>query len=169
MRLIFLMLGSLIFSCCSKGRKIQPVREMEYYANGAVKSEWTEINGKKYGYQFDYFQNGNLKSILRYVDGVKNHEQLWFHENGFLSKKVLISNDTAQGMAYYFYPSGNLKADRYYRNDKPYISGVDYWDKEFGIIKYSLHFNEHGEIYYRKDFDSTGKFIGEEGRRDGTK
>ncbi len=161
------VIGLLIyfFSCNQPSYTDNGKLKTIYYPNGKIKIEWVEVNEKKNGYEFSYYENGNLKTVFFYKDDVKVGEQLWFHENGFLSKKIILINDTANGMAYYFYPSGNLKADRFYRNDKVIGIGADYWDRSYGVIKSSLHFNDSGQIFYKKYFDSSGKYVGEEGRR----
>ncbi len=70
------------------------------------------------------------------------------------------------GSAYYYYDTtGAIKNFRYFRDGRQVLFGVDYWDDSIGVIKSSLHFNNSGEIYYKKNFNEVGEVVSEEGSR----
>jgi antitoxin component YwqK of YwqJK toxin-antitoxin module len=141
----------------------------KYYNSGAIK-ELTVSDKKNPGIYivYSFYETGGIKEIHRYnlkkqLDG----EQFWFFDNGILDRKMPIYEDKASGNAYYFYPNnGALKNDRYFRNDKQVFYGADYWGDSMGTMKASLHFNDSGQIFYKKNFDKNGKFINEEGKRE---
>ena len=153
----------LLFSCRNK----MPSNE-KYYSSGAIK-ELTVPDKKIPGIEivYSFYETGGIKEIHRYNKKKQMQgEQFWFFDNGILDRKIPIYNDKAEGNAYYFYPkNGALKNDRYFRNDKQDFYGADYWGDSMGTVKASLHFNDSGDVYYKKNFDQNGRFISEEGKR----
>ncbi|MEP6675847.1 MAG: hypothetical protein ABJA78_11850 [Ferruginibacter sp.] len=139
-----------------------------YYPNGIIKTLTivnTESNMQKI--EYDFFEDGELKEIKRYNnDHVLDGEQLSFFDNGKLEQKLQFKKGKANGCGYYFYNlNGTLKNTRYFRNDKQVLYGADYWGNDsMNIIKATLHFNDSGHIYYKKNFSENGQFINEEGK-----
>ncbi|MEO8962192.1 MAG: hypothetical protein ABI325_09935 [Ginsengibacter sp.] len=157
-------LSLLIFTSCGSHETND---KRQYYSNGEIKSGYLPNGAQKNTLEILYYKNGNLKSITNYINSLKEGEQLNFYEsNGKLESKVTFKNDSANGVAYWFYKSGSMKALRYYVNDKECYFGIDYWDDPAGIFKSSLHFDDKGHLYYKKNFDSTGLFVNEEGKKE---
>ena len=139
--------------------------KIEYYPNGNIQKIYSLENDKKNGKEILYYENGNIKSITNFIDNLKDGEQLNFYENnGLLKTKLLLKKDNIpNGVAYWFYESGALKASRNYVNGRPYDVGFDYWDYGFVINKSLERFNDNGKVYYKLNFDSSGKPTTSEG------
>lgn len=138
--------------------------EIEYYSSGRPKkiSFFTDKGILK---EMLYYDNGNIKSVTNIRNNLKEGEQLVFFEDNDnkLKSKLLFKSDKANGVAYWYYPSGALKASRNYKDDKEWYLGFDYWDDAFVINKSLLRFNNQSKIYYKLNFDSSGKPINSEG------
>jgi len=114
----------------------------------------------------EYHRDGTVKFIKRYNEGILNGQSQWFYENGNLEQTVLFKAGKEYGNAYYFYPSGALKNFRYWREGKMVGYVADYYDDTVGIIKSVLLYDD-GRLIYKKNFDSLGRFINEEGNKPG--
>jgi len=153
------------FSACHKKMHQVPF-EMTYYKTGQIDSQSLFDTTRMNTMKIYYYKNGHIAAILHYkghsdtLDG----EQLYFTPNETLEQKLLIANGVRTGNAYYFYEDGNLSASRLFRDNHEVWFGVDYWDNSDNLMKSSLHFNDSGQIYYKKNFDSTGRFINDEGK-----
>lgn len=112
-----------------------------------------------------HFSDGSLKFIKRYKNGIIDGQAQWFYPDGKVEQTVMFKNGEENGMAYYFYPSGALKHFRHWRNGRMNGYVADYYDDTAGIIKAVLIYNDNGNLLYRKDFDSLGRFISEEGSK----
>lgn len=137
-----------------------------YYDNDQIKElKVTSVDGKISTYTF--YINGALESINRFDKQYsKSGEQLLFYQSGILNRKVSFLKDEINGSAYYYYDTtGAVKHFRYFKDGKQILFGVDYWNDSIGVIKSSLHFNNNGEVFYKKNFNRTGEVIGEEGTR----
>lgn len=162
--MIFMLLNCYVFISCKQEKR----GYVYYYKNGNVKEvHTTDLNNADIEIIICFYETGEIKQILRKNKEGKLHgEQLWFYKTGVLDRKILIANHEINGNAYYFYKeNGALKSDRYFKNDTQVSYGADYWGDSLGTIKSSLHFNDNGEIYYKKNFDINGKLISEEGHR----
>lgn len=155
---VICILISILFQFCSNPKK--PF-DLSYYENGKIKKEVIYITNLKRK-EINFFQNGEIKSILTFNDSLLEGEQFWFFENGRLNQKINFSDNIKNDNAYFFYTDGRLKNDRYFRNGKEVLFGSDYWDDSVLIIKSTLHFNDSGEIYLKKNFDQSGRFLNEE-------
>lgn len=144
----------LIFWCsCSQNKN----SEIKYYPNGNIAKISASENNKRSGKEILFFDNRNIESITNYVDGLKEGEQLNFNKiNGFLKSKLLFRHDRAEGVAYWYYESGSLRSSRNYINGKEWYVGFDYWDGKFVINKSLVRF-DNGRVYYKLNFDSSGK------------
>lgn len=161
----FLVLSSifvLLNSCLNKNSNI------EYSTNGKLKTIIITPPNSNHRIEYNFFENGKLKSVHKYIDKLYDGEQLWFFSDGNLDRKIQFNNGKANGKAYYFYDSsGSLIHSRYFRDNREVLYGADYWDNDsLNIMKSSLHFNDSGQIYYKKNFDKDGKFLSEEGNRE---
>lgn len=143
----------LLFCGCTNNHN----QKIEYYSNGNIQKIYSTKNNQKDGKEILYFENGHLKSISNFVNGLKDGEQLnFFENNGSLESKLIFKNDIPNGVAYWFYKSGALRASRNYMNGKEYDMGFDYWDYGFVINKSLERFNNNGKVFYKLNFDSTG-------------
>ena len=158
------ILISLLFFSCNEGKDGV---EKAYYSNGILKSEKIPVKDSISQYTYiEFYLTGFVKSIQTLKNGSAVGQLLSFHENGMLQKKIIVdSNNSANGMAYWFYPNGVLKNIRNYRNQKEVGLGGDYWDKPYGIIQSAVLFNDSGQVIYKMSYDSNGNFINREGRK----
>jgi antitoxin component YwqK of YwqJK toxin-antitoxin module len=92
-------------------------------------------------------------------------QTIWFSNKNTVDQIFNYKNGKKNGHFYSFYESGAIKEHRYLSNGKEILFGADYYNDSVGIIKSALHFNSMGELFYKKNFDSTGKFISEEGHK----
>ena len=146
----------LVIGCTSK--------KYEISENDFNNLKQVTINGDSATFLLEFYNNGNLKSLNRYtIKGERDGESLSFYENGVLNTKIKISEGIVSGNAYYFFEHhGALKSDRYFRNNKQVFYGADYWGDSMGTMKSSLHLNDSGEIFLKKNYDKNGKFINQE-------
>jgi antitoxin component YwqK of YwqJK toxin-antitoxin module len=100
-----------------------------------------------------------IKSILELKKGIIDGQSLVFYPSGQLQKKVQSVGGVREGHTQYFYESGALWRDLYYYFGKPHTYAAEYWDGNYGITKYSIHFGERGKILKIKTFDSLGYFL----------
>lgn len=136
-RILFYLLFLLHFSCTKKGESIA----------------------------LQYYDNGKVKSIKAYKNGILNGESTLYYENGNLKSKIIYKNGLENGHAYYFFSSGALESHRFWVQGKMTGYVADYWDGEASIIKNVLLFNSNGDLIYKKEYDSLGNFIKEEGHK----
>ncbi|MDQ6756812.1 MAG: hypothetical protein M3004_07745 [Bacteroidota bacterium] len=150
-----------MYSCADNSSK-----NLNYYENGNVKKLVVITNTEKIEYSF--YENGQIQTIRRFnSNGLLSGEQLWFYPNGMLDQKMLYLNNKKDGNGYFFYDTtGALKHFRFFRNGKETLFGSDYWGDSMDLMKSSLHFNDSGQIFYKKNFDKNGKFVSEEGKRE---
>lgn len=161
---LMLIYSLFLMSCqnITTGNETKNVKE--FYPDGALKSEIFKISDT-YQLKISFFENGTVSNLFRLKNGKMDGEQVWFLKNGTIDQKVLYSNGVKNGNAYFFYPSGTLRNTRFFKDGKENLFGADYWDDTLNIIKSSLHFNEKGEVFYKKNFDKNGNLLNEEGRR----
>jgi antitoxin component YwqK of YwqJK toxin-antitoxin module len=128
----------------------------------AVESCWQNEKNIKYG----YYPNNRVKFIKRYKNDMLDGQAQWFYLDGMVETMVSFKDGKELGNAYYFYPSGTLKSFRYWRDGKMVGYLADYYDDTLGTIKSVLYFQD-GQLTYKKNFDSLGKFISQEGVKPG--
>lgn len=159
--LLLLLTISIFFSCGNN-----PNSHILYYKNGVMKE--LKVNNQEGGETvYLFYENGMTKAINKFDDkGLLNGEQLWFYPSGLLNRKVPFKRNKMQGSTFYFYDeTGAVKGFRYFKNGKEILFGVEYWNDSIGMIKSSLHFNDSGQLYYKKNFDQSGNVLSEEGSR----
>ena len=160
---LFLIICSLFSTSCNQSNNSKSTVIKKYYQDGSLESESQLVEGKKNGQQINYYQDGTVRSILHYKDDKANGQQCFFYENGSLEQKVEEKAGIGNGHAYFFYKDGAIQSLRYYSNGKEINYGVDFWDDTFSVIKSKLFFNDSGQIYHKKNYDSLGGFLSEEG------
>lgn len=154
----------VVFYSCKEKKQNE-----KYYNNGNLKEMIISGNDSdKINTVYTFYETGGIKELHRLNDKKQFYgEQLWFFENGRLDRKISVYNNIAKGNAYYFYDSnGALKNFRFFRNDKEALYGGDYWGDSMDLMKASIHFNDSGQVFYKKNFDENGKFISEEGKKE---
>jgi antitoxin component YwqK of YwqJK toxin-antitoxin module len=88
---------------------------------------------------------------------------IWLSPVGKVEQIINFQNGVKNGHFYSFYESGALKSHRFLSNSKEILYGADYYDDSISILKSSLHFNNKGELFYKKNFNKNGSFESEEG------
>lgn len=144
------------------------VPETKYDSTNTFKKEiLTDNKTRKNTVSYSFYENGEIKEIHKYdSNGKQSGEQLWFDSSGNLEKKISLINDKAEGNGYFFYPhTGTMAGQRFYRNDKMVFHGITYWEDSLPMIHSILYINDSGDIYYEKNFDINGNFIGEIGKK----
>ena len=154
----------IVCSCTEKKHK-----NLTYHQNGQLKKLIVPIqNHKNERLEYTFYENGEIESINRFnKKGLLQGEQVWFYPDGILSKKNKYVDNEIQGNGYSFYDTtGALKDFRYFRNDLQVLFGSDFWGDSMDVMKASLHFNNRGQLYYKKNFDKQGNFLSEEGKHE---
>jgi hypothetical protein len=108
-----------------------------------------------------FFKDGHVEYIQSNNQSVG--QTIWFHPGGKVEQIFSYRDGNKNGHFYSFYESGALKEHRFLRNNREILYGADYYDDSISVIKQSLHFNNDGNLFYKKKFDSTGRFLREEG------
>ena len=165
MKVPFACILAILFVGCQESQHIEKTLMKEFYSNGALKSETVIVDKEKIR-KMVFHENGHIKTISFYKNDILHGEQLWFYDNGTLEQKVNYVDGKRQDKAYFFYPSGRIKHSRILKNDIEIMFGADYWDDSLNLMKSSLHFNDSGQIYYKKNFDSNGQLLSEEGHKE---
>lgn len=130
---------------------------IEYYPNGNIKQYSLLKGNKQYRKDILFFENGNVKGISNYENNLKEGEQLNFYEGtGSLESKIIFKKGIPNGVAYWFYESGALRASRNYVEGKEEYVGFDYWDDKIVTNKSLERFDDSGRVYYKLNFDSIG-------------
>jgi len=153
----FLLLIIFFFSCQNKN-----MSKIEYYSDGSIKKISSFPIGDSKRIEMTFYENGNLETISHLANGNLEGEQINFYDSGRLASKFQFKNNLLNGVAYWFYKSGSLKASRFYIDGKQNDMGFDYWDYKFVINKALVRF-EDGRVYYKLNFDSSGRPTNEEG------
>jgi antitoxin component YwqK of YwqJK toxin-antitoxin module len=161
-RLFFVLLLFLI-ACKQSDNGIQI--KNEYYKDGHLKSQTTLLDNQKDGVQVNFYYSGGVKSVLNYLKGKLDGEQVFFYDNGFVEQKFIIKNGLKNGFWYYYYSSGAMKSSRYCKNGMEVLYCADYWNDTLNLLKSSLHFNDSGQIYFKRNYDVNGNFTNQEGKR----
>ena len=153
----YILFVSALVRCQNKHTSV-----IENYSNGNYKniSMFDSNNSKRVVIEF--FEDGKLRQISNYNDSLLQGEQLNFYENGVLESKVFFKQNQLNGVAYKFYESGKLKSSRNYVDGKQNDLGFDYWDYKVVINKGLVRF-KNGVVYYKLNFDSSGRPTTQEG------
>lgn len=157
----FLFVFLFIIASCQANKTNQSF-VFDYYENGLIKSQSNFSNGKENGFRISYYDNGGIKSVLHFYNGLQDGEQVFFYPNGFVKEKFISKNDQKNGFWYFYYPSGAMKNSRYCMNGMEVYLGADYWDDTLNLIKSTLHFNDRGQVFQKKNFDIDGHFVNDE-------
>ena len=115
--------------------------------------------------KYGYHSNKEIRFIKRYKNNLLEGQSQWFYEDGTIEQTVRFNEGKESGSAYYFHEDGTLKSCRHWRGGKMVGYATDYYDDTLEIIKSILLFNSDGHLVYKKNFDTTGHLIGEEGMR----
>lgn len=117
-----------------------------YYPTGVLKSQGLRTNFLLDSTWSFYNQSGNLVKKINYKFGKKNgYTYTYAYDNsidGYLVSRELFVNDKKEGLSVYYYPSGKIKSEVYFRNNMKDGDGREY-DREGTLI--SL-------LEYRNDF-----------------
>ncbi len=101
------------------------------YYNNDIKGIYEYRNNKKINKSY-YYHDDILISYTCYLSIVKNFTLLWFF-NGILANIKGYRNNNRNGIYLYYYPTGNIKIIRYY--------------KDGSIIGNSYAFHMNGKIW----------------------
>lgn len=108
-----------------------------YHTDGGVRADFCYKNGLKEGREVVYYFYRNPQSITFYKNGKKDSISTWFYENGMV-KDV------------FYYDNGILKGEM-----------ISYYDD--GSVKNIQFRNHSGQLIYRREYDSEGETIREQG------
>lgn len=111
-----------------------------------------------------YFPSGHLKAIARYKNNKINGEQYYFFPNGKLKRKENFRDGIQWGKAYYYYESGVIQYERNWEDGIKVGYCQDYYDISGRIQAINLY-NDAGQLFYKKTFDSEGHLLAEEGSK----
>ena len=91
--------------------------QIEYYANGRIKSETSRAMFKKNGLYREYYEDGPVKLSVNYVNDQKSGKQISFLPNGD-KIETLYKNNQISGIQTYFNPSNEKTRLIAYTNGK---------------------------------------------------
>lgn len=98
--LVFMLLCS-----CSNSQN----REIEYYDDGSLKSEYFLKNELKEGDFVEYFKNGKVKYRINYEAGKKSGKAIYYYETGEIYGVTYFKNDVNHGETRNYYKNGKMK------------------------------------------------------------
>jgi len=92
----------------------------EFYSDGKLRIEATEINNKKDGAYKTYFQNGFPQCNCNYKYGKADSIQIKHFENGQISLICNYKNGKEDGKTIYYFDNGQIWSERIYNDGKPW-------------------------------------------------
>jgi uncharacterized protein len=121
-----------------------------YYVNGIIKSEGNRKNFLLDSIWSFYNEMGDTLERISFVLGKKNGYYFKYKsvveknatQKIFLESRELYVNDKKEGLAYYYFPNGNLFQTIHYRNNKKHGEGKEY-DKNGTLIAILEYFNDY--------------------------
>lgn len=160
------ILGSCTFNNKSHSDKDKLMSKFIYDDKGNIQQEYRMNIDSITLYVLEYDIEGNVIKMVNYRNNMPSGELLTFHDNGKISVKASMDSihDKFEGFSYYFYESGVISGERFFRNNKKIGRANDYYDIS-GNLKSFLLYNNNGELYYRKTIDEDGSVISVEGEK----
>lgn len=111
-----------------------------------------------------YYADGKVQAIKYFKDSLLSGECFWFYPNGKMKQISTYLQGKANGYAFFFYESGALQSCRLYSEGKIVGYTVNYFDKSIDLKQSIFLFNDSGQLYYKKEFDTLGNVIKEQGK-----
>src|SRR5690606_1336582 len=107
-----------------------------FYKDGKLHAEIHFKDGKKHGLEKSYYKSGEAMHIGLNHLGKQDSTWVWFYENGAIEEKSDWINGASHGETITYYKDGSLKA---------------------------FHFYNTGYLRYKREYDSIGNVLKEEG------
>jgi antitoxin component YwqK of YwqJK toxin-antitoxin module len=107
----------------------------EYQSESEIKCEGEYLNNQRHGLWKCYDEQGRQTSEGFYDNGTG--ESITFHENGKISSKGYEVKGVEEGMMYFYYPSGKLEFEMYFK---------------FGNTEFSKRYYESGQTMSEQNF-----------------
>lgn len=92
--------------------------EISYHKNGNIKSEKNFLNGKENGHIKIYYETGILWYNAEYKNGLQDGKIVSYDEKGNKVKESHLVKGEYEGSQTEWWPSGEIKAKREYKDDK---------------------------------------------------
>lgn len=105
----------------------------------------------------------NHNTILILQNDTLNGDRLYIYPSGKFWGFEKFSKGVKHGDSYFFYESGNMKSHWVYHEGKPDGHCYNYGDSYIGYPMEFLVYGGNGQLVFRRNHDSTGKVISEEG------
>ncbi|MFL5729494.1 MAG: toxin-antitoxin system YwqK family antitoxin, partial [Cytophagaceae bacterium] len=172
MRLGIILIFSAFFIAGGYSQEIKK----EYYENGSVKIEYTEVNGNPDGLVKLYYESGELQGKLNFSNGKQNGASLIYYKSGALMKQISYLDGRQVDTMKIFYESGPLQEISIVKNGKKEGNYVSYYEngnlrmkgfmKEGKLHSYCEHYGEdgkltkEGEYYYGKPVGTWKEYNG---------
>lgn len=115
--------GKLSISACSRDvryRDKQGVRDWHFKRGIQELEDLRKLYGhtekrNRDGIDKQYYPDGKLEAETTYYGGLKNGNRTIYHRNGKIFGKQVFINDSLQGKSEWFFPSGQLYDQKFYR------------------------------------------------------
>ena len=115
--------GRLSISACSRNvryRDKQGVRDWHFKRGIQELEDLRKLYGhtekrNRDGVDKQYYPDGKLEAETTYYGGLKNGTRMIYHRNGKIFGKQVFVNDSLQGKSEWFFPSGQLYDQKFYR------------------------------------------------------
>lgn len=115
--------GKIYIGACDRNiqyRDRQGVREWHYKRGIQELEDLHALNGhsekpKPDGIDRQYYPDGSTEVETSYRDGFRNGTRIVYHRNGKVWGKQTFINDSLQGKSEWFFPSGQLYDQKFYR------------------------------------------------------
>ena len=130
-----------------------------FYENGNREQEANFKNGVRVGLLRNFNIEGKLTFIIKFNDEGKKYLQESFFDDGTISDFFNYKEDKFEGISKTFWPNGNLKYERNYKNGL--LSGQAIWYNKEGKILSDEKWEDDKIVYWKK-FDKFGNVIFEQ-------
>ncbi len=114
-------------------------KDIEYYANGQVRTYVPYIGGIASGKWLNYYRNGKLKTEGYSRNGTHNGEYTQYFENGNPMMRGEFVNGKMEGSWQYYWENGNLKMETTFEDDQE-IGPVQKYDENGEPAKHESPF-----------------------------
>jgi len=134
---------------------ISNVKDTDTYAN-------LRISCKSFYYLMKevkrYYNNKNVKELFIFCDSMLNGYHIKWYINTKLSSMVLYNNSKKLGDQTYYYPSGNIKCIREWKNDK--LDGFErYYNNANNILLKVTEYKNNAKVNEELIYNKQGKIV----------
>lgn len=133
-----------------QGKKKELVKEVSFYPNGNLKSEYNFSDSSLYGIFRIFNENGKPAKEGSYVNNIENGLFKYYDVNGVLTFEGYLNNGKKEGVWTTWYDEVQMQEQREYKNDVLHGKWT-HWYIDGNLMK--DEFYENGKKINEKSYD----------------